>query len=69
MAICIKSLGITVLFRWGLQGTSQGRRQIGSLLDIQEQLLGTKVKLKVEDERKRKYKPKNDIFSRLVFPT
>lgn len=60
---------MTVLIRWGLQGTSQGRRKIGSLLDIQEKLLGTKVKLNVEDERKRKYKPKNDIFSRLVFPT
>lgn len=62
---------MTVLIRWGFQGTSQGWRKIGSLLDIQEKLLSTKVKMKlnVEDERKRKYKPKNDIFSRLVFPT
>lgn len=60
---------MTFLIKWGLQGTSQGRRKIGALLDIQEKLLGTKVKLNVEDERNRKYKPKNDIFSRLVFPT
>lgn len=43
---------MTVLIRWGLQGTSQGRRKIGSLLDIQEKLLGTKMKLNVEDEKK-----------------
>lgn len=46
-----------------------GFSPMGSLLDIQEKRLGTKVKLNVGDEIKRKYKTKNDIFSRLIFPT